>query len=86
MKNKSIIWSLVGAVLLCVFVYVGTNMAFRAALSENCPEELNCSCFVGVISHNVSFWGKLELLFTDTAPIEVMQDVPVMSLLGCALM
>lgn len=86
MKNKGIVFGVLGAVALCICVYVGTNIAFRSALRANCPEELNCGCFVGVISKNVSFVGKLELLLSDASPVEVMKDVPIMGLLGCALM
>ena len=86
MKYKKTVIGLIIALFTFIGIYVGTNIAFKSALRSNCPAELNCDCFVSVISNNISFAGKIKVMFTDTPVISAMKDVPIVSLIGCAMM
>ena len=86
MKYKKTVIGLMVALVAVIGVYVGTNIAFKSALRSNCPAELNCDCFVGVISHNISFIGKLQIMLSDTPPMSVLNDIPIVSLIGCAML
>lgn len=92
-NNKTIAGWVIGLVvglISLIFVYGIINVSFRSVIKSGCMDggevnEIACDCLAGVVSGKISVFGKTQLLLFGGSPLEYMDGIPLVEIIGCGL-